>query len=74
MEYSASRLVIVKIVSRKDMSKESVNILTNRIENVIRIHRNAEDITIGEVIGVLEIIKLDLFQETIKEREAETGI
>ena len=74
MEYSASRIVIVKIVSRKDMSKESVNILTNRIESVIRIHRNAEDITIGEVIGVLEIIKLDLFQETIEETEAETGI
>ncbi len=47
------------------MSKIAVDTLVSRIENVIQIHRDADDITIGEVIGVLEIIKLDLFQETV---------
>lgn len=48
------------------MSKVAVDALVSRIENVIQIHRDAEDLTIGEVIGVLEIIKLDLYQETVE--------
>ena len=47
------------------MSKIAVDTLVSRIENVIQIHREAEDITMAEVIGVLEIIKLDLYQETV---------
>lgn len=47
------------------MSKIAVDVLVSRIENVIQVHRDAEDLTIGEVIGVLEIIKLDLYQETV---------
>ncbi len=50
-----------------ELSKIAVDTLVSRIENVIQIHRDAEDITIGEVIGVLEIIKLDLYQETVDE-------
>jgi hypothetical protein len=51
------------------MSKESVEVLANRIENVIQIHRDAEDITISEIIGLLEIIKLDIYQETLENQE-----
>jgi len=53
------------------MSKISVETLTNRIANVIDIHRKAEDITISETIGVLEIIKLDLYQEFLEEDDEE---
>ena len=49
------------------MSKEATDILVNRIENVIQIHRDAEDITVSEIIGALEIIKLEIFQETVEE-------
>ena len=49
------------------MSKIAVETLVNRIEQVIQIHRDAEDLTIGEVIGILEIIKLDLYQETVEQ-------
>jgi len=51
------------------MSKRTVEILENRISNVIDIHRKAEDITNAEVIGVLELIKLDLHDEMIEEED-----
>ena len=45
------------------MSKIGVETLVNRISNVINIHRQAEDVTNAEVIGLLEIIKLDIYRE-----------
>lgn len=47
------------------MSSISVDTLANRITNVIEIHRQAEDVTNAEVIGVLELIKLDIHQEML---------
>ena len=51
------------------MSKIAVDTLISRISNIINIHRKAKDITVGEVIGALEIIKLDLYQESLDEDE-----
>lgn len=45
------------------MSKIGVETLASRISNVINIHRQAEDVTNAEVIGLLEIIKLDIYKE-----------
>ena len=45
------------------MSKVGTETLRCRINNVIAIHRTAQDITIAEVIGLLEIMKLDLYNE-----------
>lgn len=45
------------------MSSVGVQTLASRISNVIAIHREAEDVTNAEVIGLLEIIKLDMYQE-----------
>ena len=41
--------------------------LDSRIRNVIQIHRDAEDVTNAEAIGVLELIKLEIYQDTLKE-------
>lgn len=51
------------------MSNIGVDTLVNRINNVIEIHRSAEDITHAEIIGVLEIIKLDLHAEIAEDDE-----
>ena len=53
------------------MSEIGVDTLASRIENVIDIHRQAEDVTNAEVIGVLEIIKLDIYKEMDDEDEEE---
>jgi len=45
------------------MSKIGTETLQCRISNVIDIHRKAEDVTNAEVIGLLEIMKLDLYSE-----------
>lgn len=45
------------------MSSVGVQTLASRISNVIAIHREARDVTIAEIIGLLEIIKLDMYQE-----------
>jgi len=45
------------------MSEISVQTLVSRITNVIEIHQRAEDVTVAEVIGVLECIKLDLYRD-----------
>lgn len=37
--------------------------MQDRITNIIEVHKEAEDITNAECIGVLEIIKLDLYRE-----------
>ena len=47
------------------MSKQAVETFRNRVANVIEIHRKAEDLTNAEVIGVLEIIKLDIYAEML---------
>lgn len=45
------------------MSSVGVRTLGSRISNVIAIHREAQDVTNAEIIGLLEIIKLDLYTE-----------
>lgn len=53
------------------MSSQSVNVLANRIANVIDVHRKAEDLSNAEVIGVLELIKMDLHAEMSEEDDEE---
>jgi len=53
------------------MGTIGVDTLASRINNVINIHRQAEDITNAEVIGVLELIKMDLHQEMLEPEEDE---
>ena len=53
------------------MSTVGVETLQNRIDNVINIHRSAGDVTVAEVIGLLEIIKLDLYQEVYDSDDTE---
>ena len=51
------------------MSKISTETLDNRIRNVIDVHRKAQDVTFGEIIGVLEFLKMDLYNESLEEDE-----
>ena len=51
------------------MGKVGVDTLASRITNVIDIHRKAEDVTNTEVIGVLELIKMDLHREMIEDED-----
>lgn len=51
------------------MSNIGVDTLASRIANVIEIHKRAEDVTNAEVIGVLEIIKMDLHDEMIEDED-----
>ena len=53
------------------MSSIGVDTLASRITNVIEIHRKAEDVTNAEVIGVLELIKMDLHDEMFEDAEDE---
>ena len=55
----------------KKMSRQAVETFRNRVENVVEIHRKAEDLTNAEVIGVLEVIKLDLYIDAQEEEEDE---
>ena len=48
--------------SRK-MSSVAVIALVDRVRNVIQLNRDAGDITHAEIIGALEIIKLDIYKE-----------
>ena len=54
-----------------EVGRPVVEVFRNRIENVIEVHRNAQDISNAEVIGVLELIKLDLHAEMDEEDEDE---
>ena len=45
------------------MGNMAVTALVDRIRNVIQLNRDAGDISHAEVIGALEIIKLDIYQE-----------
>ena len=49
------------------MSKIGIDTLESRIWNVIDIHREAGDVTNAEAIGVLEIIKLEMYNEIISQ-------
>ena len=49
----------------------AVDTLVNRLETVIDLYRDNESITHAEVIGVLEIMKLNLFMEAEEEDEEE---
>ena len=50
------------------MSTKECAILQNRIENVIDIHRGS-GVKIIEVIGVLEMIKLNLYEEALEQAD-----
>lgn len=51
------------------MSKIGIDTLESRIWNVIEIHRAAKDVTQAEVIGVLETVKLDIYNEEEEEEQ-----
>ena len=53
------------------MSSIGVETFRCRLENVINVHREAEDLTNAEVIGVLELIKLDLHKEMTEDEEGD---
>ena len=53
------------------MSSIGALTLQSRIANVIDIHIGAKDVTNAEVIGVMEIIKLDLYNEMVEQLENE---
>ena len=53
------------------MGSVGVDTLVSRIANVIEIHRQAEDVTNAEIIGVLELIKMDLHEEMFEDDEDE---
>lgn len=55
------------------MSSIGVDTLTSRISNVINIHREAGDVTNAEAIGVLEMVKLELFQRAVNEEDEDDG-
>lgn len=49
------------------MSTIGVETFENRIRNVVDVHRDAEDISNAEVIGVLEMMKLEIFIDVYNE-------
>jgi hypothetical protein len=51
------------------MNVAASNILKNRIENAIQVHREAGDLSCAEVIGVLDMIKLDIYMAVCRDKE-----
>lgn len=49
------------------MSTIGVETLESRIRNVIDVHRDAEDVSNAEVIGVLEMMKLEISNDVYNE-------
>lgn len=49
------------------MSTIGVETLESRIRNVIDVHRDAGDVSNAEVIGVLEMMKLEIFTDVYNE-------
>ena len=47
----------------------AVDTFASRINNVVNIHRAAEDISNAEIIGVLEMIKLEIFNDAMKDED-----
>ena len=47
------------------------DILLNRIETLISLYRNSGELTVVEVIGVLEITKLNIFQEILNKLDVD---
>lgn len=52
------------------MSKEGVNKFISRVTSTIETSRKCNEITYGELVGALELIKLDFYMES-KDEEAE---
>ncbi len=50
------------------MRTQKYTILQNRIENVIDVHRGS-GISIAEIIGVLEMVKLDMYEEALEQED-----
>ena len=48
----------------------AVDTLLSRIWKVIDIHKEAEDVTNIEILGILELLKLDVYRE-IRQKEEE---
>ncbi len=51
------------------MSEVGVNRLENRINSVIDLHRNDDSVSIAEIIGLLEIIKQDMYRELFDDED-----
>lgn len=48
---------------------DNVEKFRNRVQNVIDVARIEGDVGYAEVIGILELMKLDLYQEMLEEDE-----
>ena len=51
------------------MNELAIDIFRNRLENVINVQRQSESLSNAEVVGVLELIKLDLYTEMMEPDE-----
>ena len=47
--------------------RNPVDILVEELDKIIDGHKDAEDITNAEIIGVLEIVKMDLHSEMLND-------
>ena len=45
------------------MSEAGTRTLSSRLENVINLHRDNDDVSYAEVLGVLEFLKFDILNE-----------
>ena len=53
------------------MSVSGIDAFTSRVRNVLQVHRTAGDLTNAQAIGCLEMLKLDIYQETVTDDEDE---
>ena len=45
------------------------DVLENRLRNLIDVHRDAHDLTNAEAIGVLEMMKLEIFNDILADED-----
>ena len=53
------------------MGIDGARVLRNRIENAIEVHHQSQDVTVFEVMGVLEVIKLNIYERYLEEEDEE---
>ena len=54
-----------------DMSIEGIDKLVSRVQSVIQTSRECNEVTVSELIGALELIKMDTYMD---EREGDEDI
>jgi len=64
-------LGLALVLGRAIVMFNAVETLVNRLETVIDLYRDTDSISNAEIIGVLEIMKLNLFMEAEEEDEGE---